>query len=175
MTRRQSQWPRVTVLEFREPCYPRRIAHSAHGAGRSEEDLYSGLSALEAARKGAGGRRRPPRDVISLMLRTQDFAELPPDELGQRITLKWRHVGVMLLHLRSAQPGIGPLELPGQWRPGTVQHLQDTGGRSRTYNLKRNITSCVRCCRTVPLSAGAAAQTLRSPFKQRRGASRGTR
>ena len=88
-------------------------ADSAHGAGRSEEDLYSGLSALES-------------DVKSLMLRTQDLAELPPEELDQRITLTWRHVGVML-HLRSTHPRVGPLELPGQWRPVTVQHLQETG------------------------------------------------
>ena len=32
-------------------------AHSAHGAGRGEEDLYSELSALEAARSGTGGPR----------------------------------------------------------------------------------------------------------------------
>ena len=66
-------------------------AHSAHCAGRSEEDLYSGLSALEAARSGAGSRRRHPSDVKLLILRTQDLAELPPGELEQRITLTWRH------------------------------------------------------------------------------------
>ena len=84
-------------------------AHSAHGAGRSEEDLYSGLSALEAARSGTGGRRRLPSDVKSLILRTQDLAELPPDELDHRITLMWRYGGVML-HLRSTHPGIGPVD-----------------------------------------------------------------
>ena len=124
-------------------------ADSAHGAGRSEEDLYSGLSALEAARSGAGGRRRTPSDVKSLMLRTQDLAELPPEELDQRITLTWRHVGVML-HLRSTHPGIGPLELPGQWRPVTVQHLQETGERLRKYKRKYNkLRGVVPECPTV--------------------------
>ena len=38
-------------------------AESAHVEGGSEDDLYSGLLAMEAARSGAGGRRRPPSDV----------------------------------------------------------------------------------------------------------------
>ena len=124
-------------------------ADSAHGAGRSEEDLYSGLSALEAARSGAGGRRRTPSDVKSLMLRTQDLAELPPEELQQRVTLTSRHVGVML-HLRSTHPGIGPLELPGQWRPITLQHLQETWERLRKYKRKYNkLRGVVPECPTV--------------------------
>ena len=49
-------------------------AHSAHGGG----DLYCGLSALAAARTGAGGRLRSPSDVKSLILRTQDLSEIPP-------------------------------------------------------------------------------------------------
>ena len=89
------------------------------------------------------------------MLRTQDLAELPQEELDQRITLTWRHVGVML-HLRLTHFGIAPLELPGQWRPVTVQHLQKTAERLRKYKRKYNkLRGVVPECPTISGSSSS--------------------
>ena len=64
----------------------------------------------------------------------------------------WRHVG-MMLHLRSRHPGNFPRELPGQWHPSTVQHLQETGERLRKYKRKYNkLRGVVPECPTISSS-----------------------
>ena len=50
------------------------------------------------------------QDLLKQIAQLQGAQASQPAE-----ALTWRHVGVML-HLRSTHPGIGPLELPGQWR-----------------------------------------------------------
>ena len=132
----------------------------ARGEVRRTCTLASGPWRPLEALEGAGGRRRPPSDVKSLMLRPQDLTEPPPAELD-------RHVGVML-HPRSTHPGIGPLELPGQWRPVTVQHLQETGARLRKYKRKYNkLRGVVPECPTISKSSSSdSKESLQA--KQRR-------
>ena len=73
-----------------------------------------------------------------------------------------------MLHLRSTHPGIGPLELPGQWRQVTVQHLQETGEQLRKYKRKYNKLRGVvpECPTVIGTSSSDSAESLQA--KERR-------